>query len=292
MVDDSGPDVFEYSDYHEFLRDWVERERVRRPSFSYQWLANRAGIKSRSFLRLVCVGEKDLSKASALRIAQAMGLEGPRAEFFLVLVDLNNADDTREKALHLERLGRIAPPSRRTTLSVQQYELFETWWMIPLWEILCACDWKDDWARVASRLEPPISVADVRHGVELLLGLELLEKTGDGRYVRRETSLHTQDEVRSKAVRRYQETMLERAREALLRIPQDERHISTLTMGVDEAGYRRIQERIRAFRSEIVDIAQAQSGVDRVIQINLQVFPLSKVPLDPLEQGGSSVDFQ
>lgn len=271
--------VFEYSDYHEFLRDWVERERERRTSFSYQWFANRAGFKSRSFLRLVCVGEKDLSKASALKIVQAMGLEGGQAEFFLVLVDLNNADDPREKALHLERLRRIAPPSRRTILSVQQYELFETWWMIPLWEILCARDWGDDWDRVASQFEPPIAVAEVRHGVELLLDLGLLEKTDRG-YARRETSLHTQDEVRSKAVRRYQETMLDKALDALRRIPQDARHVSTLTMGLDEAGYRRIQERIRAFRSEIIDIAQTQAGVDRVIQINIQMFPLSKSPLD------------
>lgn len=277
MDGSTGLDVFEYSDYHEFLRDWVERERGRRATFSYQWFANRAGIKSRSFLRLVCVGEKDLSKASALKIAQAMGLEGRQAEFFLVLVDLNNADDPREKALHLDRLKRIAPPSRRTILSVQQYELFETWWMIPLWEILCAGEWLDDWEQVASRFEPPITAAEVRHGVELLLDLGLLEKR-DGRYVRRETSLHTQDEVRSKAVRRYQETMLDKARDALQRIPQDSRHISTLTMGVDEDGFRRIQERIQAFRSEIIDIAQSQAGVDRVIQINIQMFPLSKAP--------------
>lgn len=272
-------DVFAYSDYHEYLRDWVERERARRPSFSYQWLANRAGLKSRSFLRLVCVGEKDLSKASALKIAQALGLEGVRCEFFLVLVDLNNADDPREKALHLERLKRIAPPSRRTILSVQQYELFETWWMIPLWEVVCAVDWKEDWAGLASQLEPSITPEEARHGVELLLELGLLEKKG-GRYLRRETSLHTQDEVRSRAIRRYQDSLLEKAREALQRIPPESRHISTLTMGVDEEGYRRIQERVRAFRTEIVDIAQAQTGVDRVIQINIQMFPLTKVPLD------------
>lgn len=277
------PEVFGYSDYHEYLRDWVERERARRPSFSYQWLANRAGFKSRSFLRLVCVGEKDLSKASALKLAQAMGLEGVQAEFLLVLVDLNNADDPREKAMHLERLRRIAPPSRRTILSVQQYELFETWWMIPLWEIACVGDWKDDWNALGSRLEPPITAAEARHGVDLLLDLGLLEKDGDGRYVRRETSLHTQEEVRSKAVRRYQETMIEKAREALQRIPAPSRHISTVTLGLDEEGWKRVQERVRAFRSEIVDIAQAQSGVDRVIQINIQMFPLTKTGTDPAE---------
>lgn len=281
---DKDLDVFEYSDYHEYLRDWVERERSRRAAFSYQWFANRAGMKSRSFLRLVCIGEKDLSKASALRVAPVVDLEGARAEFFLVLVDLNNAEDPREKALHLERLKRIAPPSRRTILSVQQYELFENWWMIPLWEVVCAGDWKNDWALLAAQFEPPITAAEAKHGVELLLELGLLE-CEEGRYARRETSLHTQEEVRSRAVRCYQDSLLVKARDALARIPADSRHISTLTLGVDEEGYRRIQERVRAFRAEIVDIAHAQSAVDRVIQINLQMFPLTKVPLDVTLRG-------
>jgi len=283
-MDESVLDVFEYSDYHEYLRDWIERERVRRAAFSYQWLANRAGLKSRSFLRLVSVGEKDLSKVSAIKVAQAMGLQGTQEEFFLVLVDLNNADDPREKAVHLERLKRIAPPSRRTILSVQQYELFETWWMIPLWEVACAGDWNADWKRLATQLEPPITAAEAQHGVELLLDLGLLE-CKDGRYERRETSLHTQEEVRSRAIRRYQDSLLEKARDALARIPSDSRHISTLTMGVDEEGYRRIQERVRAFRAEVVDIAQAQTAVDRVIQINLQMFPLTKVPFEATVRG-------
>lgn len=284
-MSDSDLDVFGYSDYHDYVHDWIERERARRPTFSYQWFANRAGLKSRSFLRLVSVGDKDLSKASAIKVAQAMGLEGSQSDFFLVLVDLNNADDRREKEFHLERLRRIAPPSRRTILSVQQYELFETWWMIPLWEVVCAGEWRDDWKRLASQLEPPIKAAEAKHGVELLLELGLLEKDGE-RYVRRETSLHTQEEVRSRAIRRYQDSMLEKARDVLARMPQDSRHISTLTLGVGEEGYRRIQERLRAFRAEIVDIAQTQTEVDRVIQINLQMFPLTKVPIDTTMRDG------
>lgn len=281
---DTPVEVFGYSDYHEFLRDWVERERERRSTFSYQWLADRSGIKSRSFLRLVCMGEKDLSTASALRVARAMGLEGAQAEFFLVLVDLNNAEDPREKSLHLERLRRIAPPSRRTILSVQQYELFETWWMIPLWEIVCAIDFGEDWAHLARQLDPPIQASQAEHGVRLLLDLGLLEKQSDGRFARRETSLHTQEEVKSRAVRLYQDALMERAREALSRMPASSRHISTLTFGVDEEGHRLILERIRALRSEIVDIAQAHADVDRVIQLNIQLFPLSKVPLDRIPE--------
>lgn len=58
--------VFDCVDYHVFLRDWIEARRELPPSYSYQALANRAGLKSRSSLRLVVIGEQDLSSEAEL----------------------------------------------------------------------------------------------------------------------------------------------------------------------------------------------------------------------------------
>jgi hypothetical protein len=46
--------IFDFEDYHIYLREWAEIQRKRKKGFSFQVLANRAGLKSRSFLRLVC----------------------------------------------------------------------------------------------------------------------------------------------------------------------------------------------------------------------------------------------
>ncbi|MCB9497271.1 MAG: TIGR02147 family protein [Fibrobacteria bacterium] len=276
---DESLSVFGFRDYHEFLGEWVGRERALRPSFSYQWLANRAGIKSRSFLRMVCVGEKDLSKSSAMRLAQAIGLDEVETEYFLTLVDLNNAEDPGEKSMHATRLLKIAPPSRRSPLSAQHYDLFETWWMIPLWEIACAVRCGEDWGFLGSQLDPPISPEDAERGIRSLVDLGLLVRDGDG-YQRREASLHTPEEVRSRAIQKYQDALMDMAKGALRRVPTSKRHISTVTFGVDEATMARIHERIRQMRTEIVDIVQTCAAPDRVYQLNLQLFPLSKAPLD------------
>ncbi|HNY30921.1 MAG TPA: hypothetical protein PKO15_08535 [Fibrobacteria bacterium] len=81
------PSVFDYDDYHEFLRDWVAARRAQWSAYSLQLLANRSKIKSRSFLRLVCLGQRGLGPQVAVEVARAMGMEPDAQERFLELVD-------------------------------------------------------------------------------------------------------------------------------------------------------------------------------------------------------------
>ena len=271
--------VFDYADYHDYLRDWIEDRKRRGLVVSYQWLASRMGLKSRSFLRLVSLGEKDLSPTAALKLSQAMGHTAREEEYFVILVALNNSSDLDEKNHHLARLAKVARPARKTMISVQQYDLFNKWYVIPLWELVTLVEFRGDWKFLSQQLDPPITPAEAKYAVELLRELGLIEPKGD-LYVQKDPTLTTQEELRSQSVRRFQEATMELAQQALSRHPPARRHISTLTLGVDETGFLKIVERIRSFREELVTIAQQHETVDRVFQFNLQFFPLSRVPVE------------
>lgn len=271
--------MFDYADYHDYLRDWIEDRKSRGLVVSYQWLASRMGLKSRSFLRLVAIGEKDLSPAAALKLSQAMGHSSREEEYFTILVALNNCIDIEEKNHHLARLSKVARPARKTMLSVQQYDLFNKWFVIPLWELVTLVEFRGDWKFLSQQLDPPITPAEAKYAVDLLRDLGLIEPKGE-LYVQKDPTLTTQEELRSQSVRNFQDATMQLAREALTRHVPTKRHISTLTLGVDEAGFQKIVERIRGFREELVTIAQQHESVDRVFQLNLQFFPLSKVPVE------------
>jgi len=272
--------VFDYADYHDYLKDWIEDRKARGLVVSYQWLATRMGLKSRSFLRLVALGEKDLSPAAALKLSQAMGHTAREEEYFVILVALNNCSDLEEKNHHLTRLAKVARPARKTMLSVQQYDLFNKWFVIPLWELVTIVDFRGDWKFLSQQLDPPITPAEAKYAVELLRELGLIEPKGH-LYVQKDPTLTTQEELRSQSVRNFQAATMELGQQALTRHAPTRRHISTLTLGVDETGYLKIVERIRSFREELVTIAQQHETVDRVFQFNLQFFPLSRVPVEP-----------
>lgn len=270
--------VFDYADYHEYLRDWIEERKSKGLVASYQWLATRMGLKSRSFLRLVALGSKDLSPAATLKLSQALGHTALEEEYFVVLVALNNCSDLEEKNHHLSRLARVARPARKTMLSVQQYDLFNKWFVIPLWELVTIVDFRGDWKFLSQQLDPPITPVEARYAVDLLREMGLIEPKGN-LYVQKDPTLTTQEELRSQSVRNFQEATMKLAQEALTRHPPSRRHISTLTLGVDTVGYQKIVERIRGFREELVTIAQGHETVDRVFQFNLQFYPLSRVPV-------------
>ncbi|HNY31305.1 MAG TPA: TIGR02147 family protein [Fibrobacteria bacterium] len=278
-ADTKLPVVFEYDDYHLFLRDWVAARRAKTAGYSFQSLANRAGLKSRSFLRLVSLGQKDLGSVTALALAEAMGLQGREGEFFQCLVAFNNATDLREKGLHLERMRKVGKPSRSTVLSVQQYDLLGKWFVAPIWELVTVVDFGDDFRKLASQLRPAITPAEARYAVELLLGLGLIERSGS-LYVQKESSLRTRDDLKSQAVKVFQEETMGLGIEALDRFALDERNIGTLTLGLDGPSWRELRQKVKTFREELVDFAHRVKKTDRVYQINYQVFPLTKGPVD------------
>jgi uncharacterized protein (TIGR02147 family) len=66
------------------------------------------------------------------------------------------------------------------------------------------------------------------------------------------------------------------AKEALENVPKPKRSASTLTLGLSEDGYKALEEKLRILRKEMVEIAKFDKGIDRVIQVNLHAFPMTR----------------
>jgi uncharacterized protein (TIGR02147 family) len=73
----------------------------------------------------------------------------------------------------------------------------------------------------------------------------------------------------------YHRAMIAQALRALDEVPRDERDISSVTLSVGERALSQLKQRISAFRAEILQMADAYGPAERVIQLNVQLFPLS-----------------
>lgn len=267
--------IFDYGDYHKFLFDWVEEQKARNKKFSFQYLADSAGFKSRSFLHAVTSGKRDVSLPAAVKLSKFIGLNRREADFFELLVAFNNAKTLEEKNHFLEKLAKISKPNPKAFLSAQQYDLFNKWFIIPIWELVTFVDFGEDFKLLGQKLIPQVTPTEARYAVELLLNLGLIEKEGN-LYVQKESNLHTADEIYSQAIKNYQVSMLQMAIEALDRIKKENRNISTLTLGTNKEGVEAVRERIHEFRAELSDIAAKYAPSDRVYQVNIQFFPLAQ----------------
>jgi uncharacterized protein (TIGR02147 family) len=104
----------------------------------------------------------------------------------------------------------------------------------------------------------------------------LIVRGEDGFYQLTDRLITTGESFVSHAVIEFQREAMDLAKEALETFPKAERSASTLTLGLSEAGYRAVEEKLRTLRRELVEIARFDQGIDRVIQVNLHAFPLTR----------------
>jgi uncharacterized protein (TIGR02147 family) len=119
-------------------------------------------------------------------------------------------------------------------------------------------------------------VAEARSALSILLELKLLQKDEHGQVRQPDELVTTGPGPLGHQVVSYHRAMLVRASEAIDRIPREEREISSVTLCVSQSAMLGLKARIREFRRELLQLAELEGEPERVVQINFQLFPLSK----------------
>lgn len=274
-MSDCVVDVFSYESYRELLGDYYLKKKEQQPTFSYRAFGRRTGFRAPNHLQRVIQGDRNLTHDAALRYAEAMNLDAEEREFFCVLVEREHASPEDQSTLE-ERLQALKRYRRAKRLD-DAYEAYHSHWYIPAIFELVSCDgFRNDPAWIAPQLRPAIQVEEASLALRVLRELHLVEEEG-GRLVPVEPVLTTGAEARRKAIADYHRSMITRGRDSIELIPSDERDISALTLCVGEESMARLKERLREFRKELLSIDTSREGPKQVVQLNLQLFPLTRV---------------
>jgi uncharacterized protein (TIGR02147 family) len=269
------PPVFSYLNYRDFLRDYYLEEKAKNPSFSYQFFANKAGFKSKSFLKLVIDGRKNLTVESLAKMAQAMKLREKSFSYFEDLVAFNQATSLQVRNALFEKLAAYNPRNPARLILQDQYEFYSKWYHNSIRELVAWYDFNENYEALGKQLKPAISARQAHQSVKLLLKLGLIEKKGKG-YVQTDKVITTGDEVQSLAVENFHLQNLMLAGESIDTVPGSERDISSLVLGLSRRGYREIKSEIQALRKRLLKIAEADTKPDQVYHVNFQLFPTSR----------------
>jgi uncharacterized protein (TIGR02147 family) len=271
-------DLYRRLDYRTVLKEFYEESKKKDPKYSFRVFAQKAGFKSKAYLIEVISKKKALSKNSIFQVTRAMGLNLREGDYFETLVRFNEAKSIAEREYNLHRLMALAGKTKAALLGGEVYGYFSEWFHPAVRELAAMAGFKKDWAALAEAVRPAITPPQARNSVELLVRLGLLKKAGNGRYALGQRHVSTADEISSLAVARYQQKTMALATEALERFPPEVREISTLTAGLSETCFKSLKKEIQLFRKQLVQLVEADTGADRVYQINFQLFPLSALP--------------
>jgi uncharacterized protein (TIGR02147 family) len=166
-----------------------------------------------------------------------------------------------------------------TTIDPAKYIFYDRWYYSAIRAVLHYYNFVGDYKKLARAIVPNITPAEAKKAVRILEELNLIIRNDDGRYSLTDKHITTGLNTDSVIINNFVINTLDIAKDALYRFDKEQRSYSALTLSISEQGYQLIKNRIDNFRKEIVEIVKNDCTVDRVYQVNFQIFPLTPVSL-------------
>jgi uncharacterized protein (TIGR02147 family) len=269
------PDVLQYTNYRVYLRDYYEYKKKTVPAFSLRFFAEKAGLSSHAHLKLTIDGKRNITKNTVVKLIHGLGLDGQRAAYFESLVFFNQAQTDADKQVYYAQLLKASPRSKLHKMDAAQFRIFREWHHSAILEMVALKDFRPipDW--ISKRLGGLITPAQVTESLKLLVELGLLVKTANG-YRQRDPLITTDDEVQDLMVKMYHLQMLKLSADMLSALPGSQRDVSALTFSIKREDFPNLKKHLQLMRKELLDFsAKAGEGED-VVQINIQLYPLTR----------------
>jgi uncharacterized protein (TIGR02147 family) len=271
----TAPDVFRFRDYRAFLRAFYALNKAGGYGFSLRAFSKRAQLRSSNYLKLVMDGERNLTQEMAARFADACALRGQAAEYFCALVAFDQAENAKDRDRAYARVSKFKRYRAVHRLDRAQDAYHAHWYMPAIRELVVRRDFREDPAWLAQQLMPAITPREAEKALQVLIELGLLARDAAGRLEQVDALVQTPETPLGHHIQRYHRAMMERAADAMHKVPHQQRQIESITLCLSSQRMRDLKARIESFCDEILQEYQADADSRRVVQLNLQMFPLT-----------------
>ena len=267
--------IYTYYDYRKFISDFYREKKALNPNYSYRYIAGKVGIDHALVVKIIR-GQRHIGSKMIDAFAAVLGLSNRQREYFRLLVTFGKAKTNEERKHYFEKLLAFSEISEKQIDSTQ-YEFYRRWYYTAIREILNIIPFKDNCQWLAETVHPPVSVVEAKRAVKLLERLGMIKRGADGFCRLTEQFVTTGENWSSIAVRSFQKEACSLAAGAIDLVAREERDISTVSVSLDSEGFDRVKDALAGLRREIIEIAASCRSVDRAWQVNLQLFPVSKI---------------
>ena len=254
--------LFDYDDFRKFLQDYFEEQKKMRAVFSHRFFAAKAGFSSSSYCLNVIRGRFNLTPKSIEKISKAMNFEPLQKAYFEALVQYNQAQQVNERENAWEQIVQIRKQIEFTHVTSREQAYFSKWYYPVVREMAVNGDWHGDYMVLARMLTPQISTEEAREAVKNLVEWNLLKKVGD-RYEATSQMLDAA-EIPPIALRQIRREYIQHAIGAVESI------------AMSESSYNYAVEVLEEARKKIIARAANDLDVERVYEMMLVAFPMSK----------------
>jgi uncharacterized protein (TIGR02147 family) len=270
------PLIYEYNDFRGYLEDYYQVCHLKDKRFNRSSFSKLLGLpNTRSFFGDVVRGKK-ISEAFTERFINVLGLDQDESNYFRALVRHNQSNNPDERQILFEQLISLNKVQRKI-INKNVFEYYRNWYNGAIRAILDYVDFIDDYAGLAKRLIPSVSVREVKEAISLLQELKLIAPDSKGFLKPAEKSITASEYIQDEMVKQYQIMCADLSRRAIV-TKFDQPHLfATNTFSISSEGLKTVENLVNRFRSELRACANRDSNKAEITyQLNLFLFPCSQ----------------
>lgn len=258
-------------DYREYLKTCFNARRQANPRYSLRAFARDIDCKVSS-LSLIFNKKREISTASAAKIAQALELSSSESRYFLDLVHLSRAKNTGEKKIYEVRVRAQEEVQQRKPLQMDVFQLISDWYHSAILELTYVEGFRSDPDWIARKLD--LSKSEVIQALERLKRLGLIEEK-NGVLKKRDRDLSTATDVPSQALRNICRQLIHKSLLALETQDINERDFGTITFSGNPSKLAKAKKIISQARREVCQLMETGTASD-VYCFTTQLFKVTK----------------
>lgn len=269
--------VTSYLSYRDYLAKVYSVIRESLSNYSYLRFSEDLGLSKSNVSWLLITGRRRLTPRSMEIVVSSLGLKGIKRKYFEALVKYNNARLPEKREKLFQDLLQLKKNSLPGEVEVQTLEYFAEWFNPVIREMTGLSHFKSDPAWISAQLHEKLLPKQAKECLELLEKLGLVKFDGQrGRHVRTGGQVFPNRDVGAMAAVRFHQKMIEIAREAVTRVPEDYRDINAMTLSLNKKDFRKVVRLIRNTLREVMRIEDQSENPDGVYQLNFQLFAFNK----------------
>lgn len=274
----SIPVVKNYTQITRYLNDYYLYRKSLDQSFSFDIWGAELGFKSRSFMRMLSKGERQVTLSVSKKLSDKLKFTAHEEEYFLLMIQHSYAKTAAQRKIYSEKMSEYTDPNQNT-IDVKNYEKFLS--SLHLAKVFLMISYAD-FVATESRLRKILNIKliDLKKYLKELEKIGMIKSFTQGSekvWTNNSKSFKVPGKPRDKSIVAFHQQSLKEASEILKGTPAF-RHFRSIYFSVDESETEELKQEVESFITKMKRKYPGGSlNKKRLVKLNLQAYPVSEV---------------
>lgn len=274
MANLQKPNVFNYHDHINFLKDYVVYMKNKGRGFSLRKFASEIDVAT-GYLSMCFTRKRRLSKNAFDKIILKIELNKREKEFLELLWLMGESESAQVRSQTLAQIGKYKEYSSLNREEFEVHKYLSCWQIVAVREMVQLKNFKNDPTWIKRRLRGRIATSEIKEILQFLIKNKFVEQHANGELTIADKVLKCFEGVYKLSLGDFHRQMLGLAAQSIEEHSRDKRLILGHTLAIDSQDFAKVKSILENAQSELEKLNNMNKNADDIVHISLAAFPLT-----------------